>query len=172
MRPSTSTTASAGPTPHLAMERTLVLLKPDAVQRGLVGAIVSRFENKGLKLVGLRMEVFGRDVLERHYAVHAQRPFFNNLVEFMGSGPVVAIALAGKDAIAVTRGLMGATNAREAAPGTIRGDLGMSFSNNLVHGSDSAEAATTELEIFFGGQTIEWERSDLEWRYSVKEELA
>ncbi|MEZ5977067.1 MAG: nucleoside-diphosphate kinase [Planctomycetota bacterium] len=153
------------------MERTLVLCKPDAVQRGLVGAILTRFENKGLKLVGLKLKVFGRDVLERHYEVHKERPFFANLVAFMGSGPVVAVALEGKDAINVVRGLMGKTNAREAAPGTIRGDYGMSFSNNLVHGSDGPESAAKELDIFFEGELVDWEPADFEWRYSAKEEL-
>jgi len=156
----------------MAMERTLVLCKPDAVQRGLVGAILTRFENKGLKIVGLRMEVFAKSLLERHYEVHKARPFFNNLVAFMGSGPVVAIALEGKNAIETVRTLMGKTNSAEAAPGTIRGDLGMSFSNNLVHGSDSKEAATKELDLFFGGKLIDWKPATLEWVYSVKEELS
>lgn len=155
------------------MERTLVLCKPDAVQRGLVGKIVSRFEEKGLKLVGMKLRQFPREVLERHYDVHKERPFFNNLVSFMGSGPVVAIALEGLDAINVVRGLMGKTNAREAAPGTIRGDYGMSFSNNLVHGSDSPESAANELSIFFPeeGELVDWTPATLEWNYSVAEEL-
>ena len=156
-----------------ALERTLVLLKPDAVQRGLIGKIVSRFEDKGLKIVGLKLRRFPTSLLEQHYAAHKERPFFKNLVKFMGSGPVVAIALEGKDAIEVTRKLMGKTNARQAEPGTIRGDLGMSFSNNLVHGSDGPEAAKTALAFSFGGadELVAWEPANLGWIYSVEEEL-
>jgi nucleoside-diphosphate kinase len=157
----------------MALERTLVLLKPDALQRGLAGAILSRFEKKGLKLVGLKLRRFPRELLEQHYAVHRERPFYAGLVRYMGSGPVVALALEGVDAIEVTRGLMGKTNARQAAPGTIRGDFGMSFSNNLVHGSDSPEAAARELELFFPSreELVEWEPADLAWRYNLEEEL-
>ncbi len=156
------------------MERTLVLLKPDAVQRGLVGTILSRFEAKGLSIVGLKMRTFDRSVLEQHYEVHKERPFYPNLVDFMSSGPVVAIALEGKDAITVVRTLVGKTNAREAAPGTIRGDLGMSFSNNLVHASDGEDTAKFELGLWFSdaAELSDWTPADLEWRYSVKEELA
>ena len=156
------------------MERTLVLLKPDAVQRGLVGTILSRFEAKGLSIVGLKMRTFDRSVLEQHYEVHKERPFYPNLVDFMSSGPVVAIALEGKDAITVVRTLVGKTNAREAAPGTIRGDLGMSFSNNLVHASDGEDSAKFELGLWFSdaAELSDWTPADLEWRYSVKEELA
>jgi nucleoside-diphosphate kinase len=157
----------------MALERTLVLLKPDALQRGLAGAILARFEAKGLKLVGLKLRQFPRALLEEHYAAHRERPFFPGLVRYMGSGPVVALALEGVDAIEVTRGLMGKTNARQAAPGTIRGDFGMSFSNNLVHGSDSAEAAARELALFFPEreELVEWQPADLAWRYNVEEEL-
>jgi len=155
------------------MERTLVLCKPDAVQRGLVGQILSRFECKGLKLIGMKLRQFPKELLEQHYSDHKERPFFPSLVGFMGSGPVVAIALEGIDAISVVRGLMGKTNAREAAPGTIRGDLGMSFSNNLVHGSDSPESAAKELALFFpeAEEVVEWTPCSLEWSYSVGEEL-
>ena len=132
------------------LERTLVLLKPDAVQRGLIGEIVSRFERKGLRLVGLKLRRFDLKLIEQHYAVHRERPFYGKLVKFMTSGPVVAIAIEGKDAIEVVRKLMGKTNSRQAEPGTIRGDLGMSFSNNLVHGSDGPDAARQELALFFG----------------------
>ncbi|MDG1492147.1 MAG: nucleoside-diphosphate kinase, partial [Planctomycetota bacterium] len=147
------------------MERTLVLLKPDAVQRGLVGSILSRFEAKGLSIVGLKMRTFDRSVLEQHYEVHKERPFYPNLVDFMSSGPVVAIALEGKDAITVVRTLVGKTNAREAAPGTIRGDLGMSFSNNLVHASDGEDTAKFELGLWFSdsAELSDWTPSDLEW---------
>lgn len=156
------------------MERTLVLLKPDAVQRGLVGRILARFEAKGLQLVGLKMRQFSADHLREHYAVHRERPFFRSLVEYMSSGPVVALALEGKDAVAVVRRLVGATNAREAAPGTIRGDLGMSFSNNLVHASDGPESAAFELGLWFpdAAEVVEWTPADLSWRYNVGEELS
>lgn len=156
------------------MERTLVLLKPDAVQRHLVGPILSRFEQKGLKLAGLKMRQFPLETIQRHYSDHADKPFYGNLVNFMTSGPVVAMAFDGKDAIKVVRSLVGATNAREAAPGTIRGDLGMSFSNNMVHASDGPDAATKELGLFFGedGDLIDWEPVDLGWTYNVEEELS
>ncbi len=156
------------------MERTLVLLKPDAVQRHLIGPILSRFEQKGLKLVGLKMRCFPLETIQTHYSDHAERPFYGNLVKFMTSGPVVAMAFDGKDAISVVRLLVGKTNAREAAPGTIRGDFGMSFSNNMVHASDSPEAATKELGLFFAeeGDLLDWEPVDLGWSYNVEEELS
>ncbi|HVS18653.1 MAG TPA: nucleoside-diphosphate kinase [Planctomycetota bacterium] len=155
------------------MERTLVLLKPDCLQRGLAGRILTRFEEKGLRVVGLKLRHFERATIEAHYEVHKARPFYAKLVEFMTSGPVVAIALEGIDAIEVTRNLVGATNARKAAAGTIRGDFGMSFSNNLVHGSDGPESAAKELALFFGGEgeLVDWTPSTLEWTYSVSEEL-
>ena len=155
------------------MERTLVLIKPDGVQRGLIGRILQRFEDKGLELVGLKMRHFSVAHIEQHYAVHKERPFFKDLVAFMSSGPVVAIALQGKGAIEVTRGMMGATNAAQSAPGTIRGDFGMSFSQNMVHGSDSPEAAQTELALFFGeeGDLIDWEPCTRAQVYNVAEEL-
>jgi nucleoside-diphosphate kinase len=158
----------------MAMERTLVLLKPDAVQRGLIGRILTRFEEKGLKVIGLKQRQFERALLEQHYAVHKERPFYANLVTYMGSGPVVALALEGKGAIEVVRKLMGKTNSAQAEPGTIRGDFGMSFSNNLVHGSDSPAAAQSELALFFPnpGELVEWTPSNLGWVYSIKEELA
>jgi nucleoside-diphosphate kinase len=155
------------------VERTLVLLKPDTVQRGLVGTILNRFESKGLTLVAMKLRQFDRAHLEKHYAVHSERPFFASLVAYMGSGPVVALALEGKDAIAVVRRMVGATNSREADPGTIRGDFGMSFSNNLVHASDKPESAEFELGLWFGdaAEVCEWTPADLDWRYNVKEEL-
>jgi len=156
------------------LERTLVLLKPDAVQRGLIGEIVSRFEKKGLRIVGLKLRRFDLKLIEEHYSVHRERPFYPKLVKFMTSGPVVAIAIEGKEAIEVVRKLMGKTNSRQAEAGTIRGDLGMSFSNNLVHGSDGPEAAKKELALFFGGagELVDWTPATLEWIYSVEEELA
>lgn len=155
------------------MERTLVLCKPDAVQRGLVGTILARFEAKGLKLVALKLRQFDGSLLEQHYSDHKDKPFFRGLVDYMGSGPVIAMALEGVDAIEVVRKMMGATNARKAEPGTIRGDLGMSFSNNLVHGSDGPESAAKELGLFFpdASETVEWSPSNLKWFYNVAEEL-
>ena len=156
------------------LERTLVLLKPDCLHRGLAGEVLRRFEQKGLKIAGLKLRQFPKTLLEEHYAVHKERPFYPKLVKYMGSGPVVAIALEGKDAIEVVRKLVGKTNSRQAEPGTIRGDLGMSFSNNLVHASDSPEAAKKELGLFFPGkdELVEWTPATLEWIYSVEEELA
>jgi len=153
------------------VERTLVLLKPDAVQRGLVGRIISRFEEKGLKLVGLKMRRFPLELIREHYAVHADKPFYGNLVEFMTSGPVVALVLEGLGAIKTTRKLMGATNSSKAEAGTIRGDWGMSFSNNLVHGSDGEETARTELALWFpeADEICEWTPAAETWVYSVEE---
>jgi len=153
------------------VERTLVLLKPDAVQRGLVGQIVGRFEAKGLKLVGLKMRRFPLELIQKHYEVHSDKPFYGNLVDFMTSGPVVAIALEGKGAIETTRKLMGATNAAKADPGTIRGDFGMSFSMNLVHGSDGEDTSRSELALWFAdpAELCEWTPAEDAWLYSVEE---
>jgi nucleoside-diphosphate kinase len=130
--------------------RTLVLLKPDAVERGLVGAITSRFENKGLRLVGMELRTLDKAILERHYEEHVGKGFYAELVEFMSRGPVVAMALEGpEDTWEIVRAMMGATNPAKSAPGTIRGDYGTLFTENLVHGSDSAESAARELGIFF-----------------------
>lgn len=152
------------------MERTLVLLKPDAVQRGLVGPILARLEAKGLRIVGLKLRRFPRPLIEKHYDVHKARPFFHSLVDFMTSGPVVALALEGKSAIAVVRRLLGKTDAAEAEPGTIRGDFALSRSNNLVHGSDGPESAHKELALFFeAGELCEWESAEFPWVYSPEE---
>ena len=130
--------------------RTLVLLKPDAVERGIVGAITSRFENKGLRLVGMELRTLDKAILERHYEEHVGKGFYAELVEFMSRGPVVAMALEGpEDTWEIVRAMMGATNPAKSAPGTIRGDFGTLFTENLVHGSDSAESAARELGIFF-----------------------
>jgi nucleoside-diphosphate kinase len=130
--------------------RTLVLLKPDAVERGLVGAITSRFENKGLRLVGMELRTLDKAILERHYEEHVGKGFYAELVEFMSRGPAVAMALEGpEDTWEIVRTMMGATNPAKSAPGTIRGDFGTLFTENLVHGSDSAESAARELGIFF-----------------------
>ena len=130
--------------------RTLVLLKPDAVERGLVGAILSRFEQKGLRLAGMELRTLDSDILARHYEEHVGKGFYAELVAFMGRGPVVALAVEGpEDTWEIVRSMMGTTNPAKAASGTIRGDFGTLFTENLVHGSDSAESAARELKIFF-----------------------
>jgi nucleoside-diphosphate kinase len=136
------------------MERTLVLVKPDGVQRGLVGEIIARFERKGLKVVGLRMLDVSRPVAEQHYLVHAGKHFHASLVEFIISGPVAAVALEGPDAIATVRRLVGRTMPSEAEPGTIRGDLGITGLRNLVHASDAPETAAAELALWFGSEGL------------------
>jgi nucleoside-diphosphate kinase len=146
------------------MERTLVLVKPDGVQRGLVGEILARFERKGLKLVGLQLLTVSRDMAERHYAVHAGKHFYDGLVEFITSGPVAAIALEGPDAIATVRRLVGRTMPNEAEPGTIRGDLGISGLRNLIHASDAPETAVSELDLWFGdGALLDYQREIDAW---------
>jgi nucleoside-diphosphate kinase len=146
------------------MERTLVLVKPDGVQRGLIGELLARFERKGLKVVGLRLLDVSRDLAERHYAVHAGKHFYPGLVEFITSGPVAAVALEGPDAIATVRRLVGGTMPNEAAPGTIRGDLGISGLRNLVHASDAPEAAEFELDLWFGpDRLVGYEREIDAW---------
>jgi nucleoside-diphosphate kinase len=146
------------------MERTLVLVKPDGVQRGLVGDILARFERKGLKVVGLRLLAVPREMAERHYAVHAGKHFYAGLVEFITSGPVAAIALEGPDAIASVRRLVGRTMPNEAEPGTIRGDLGISGLRNLIHASDAPETAASELELWFEeGTLLDYERDVDAW---------
>jgi nucleoside-diphosphate kinase len=131
------------------IERTLVLVKPDGVQRQLVGRILARYEERGLKIVGLKLVKVDRDLAERHYAVHRGKPFFEGLVEFITSAPLVALALEGPDAIAFVRSMNGATRPTEAVPGSIRGDFAVEMGQNLVHASDSAETAVTELSIWF-----------------------
>ena len=134
----------------LVSHRTLVLLKPDAVERGLVGNILNRFETKGLRLAAMELRTLDEATLERHYEEHKGKGFYAELVKFMSRGPVVALAVEGpEDTWEIVRAMMGATNPRQAAPGTIRGDLGTIFTENLVHGSDSAESAKRELGIFF-----------------------
>jgi nucleoside-diphosphate kinase len=155
-----------------AMETTLVLVKPDGVQRALVGEIVSRFERKGLQIVGLKLVRLSRDLLERHYGEHRSKPFFAGLVSFMSSGPVVVAALRGLSAVAIVRALMGKTFGRDAAPGTIRGDLAVSSSFNLVHGSDSPESAARELALFFRPEEVlDYPLGNREWVYDVPAEL-
>jgi nucleoside-diphosphate kinase len=131
--------------------RTLVLVKPDGVRRGLIGEIVSRMEKKGLKIVALRMLQMDEALARRHYAVHQGKPFFNDLVDFITSGPVVAMLLEGEQAVDVVRTMMGDTDPKKSAPGTIRGDFGMDIGQNLIHGSDSDENARKEIDLFFSG---------------------
>jgi len=130
-------------------ERTLVLIKPDGVQRLLTGRILARYEDRGLKIVGLKMVDVSRDLAERHYAIHRERPFFGSLVDFITSAPLVAAVLEGPNAIAVVRTMNGATRPNEALPGTIRGDFALETAQNLVHASDTAETAGTEIALWF-----------------------
>jgi nucleoside-diphosphate kinase len=131
------------------MERTLLLIKPDAFARGLSGEIIARFERKGLAIVALRHLVVSTELAERHYAEHAERPFFGELVQFITSGPILAMVLEGHEAVRAARQVIGATNPLEAAPGTIRGDFALETGMNMVHGSDSAESAAREAALFF-----------------------
>jgi len=133
----------------MTVENTYVMVKPDGVARGLVGEVISRFERKGLKLEKLAMITMDAELAGRHYAEHTEKPFFGELVDFITSGPVVAMEWSGESAVSVARTLMGGTNPAEAAPGTIRGDLGIVITHNIVHGSDSVESAERELGIFF-----------------------
>jgi nucleoside-diphosphate kinase len=134
----------------MATERTLLLIKPDAMQRGLVGEILARFERRGLEIRAAKLIQVDRDLAEQHYAEHREKPFFGELVEFITSAPTLALVLEGEGAIAVVRKTMGATNPADAAPGSIRGDLALSMPDNLVHGSDSPESAQREIGLWFG----------------------
>ncbi len=131
------------------MQRTLVLVKPDGVRRGLAGEVISRLERKGLTLVAMELRTLDRETAEQHYGEHRERPFFGELVEFITGGPLVALVVEGPDAVAGTRRLMGVTNPVEATPGSIRGDYALEIGQNLVHGSDSEESAAREIGIFF-----------------------
>ena len=132
------------------MERTLILVKPDAFARGLSGEIIARFENKGLKIVAMRHMQVTEDLAKQHYAEHDGKPFFGELVEFITSGPIVALVLEGESAIKAARQVIGATNPLEAAPGSIRGDFAIAVGQNMVHGSDSPESGEREAKLFFG----------------------
>jgi len=135
-------------------ERTLVLIKPDAVRRRLIGEIIRRIELKGLDIIAIKLMRVDRDLAERHYAEHSEKPFFEGLVSFITSGPIVAMVVEGPKAISAVRALMGATNPLEAQPGTIRGDFGLDLTANLIHGSDSQESAAREIELFFRPEEI------------------
>lgn len=134
----------------MALENTFIMVKPDGVSRGLVGEVISRFERKGLELKKIRGLTIDEELARRHYAEHVDKPFFPDLLEFITSGPVVAMEWSGESAISVGRTLMGPTNPAEAPPGTIRGDFGLEVTFNIVHGSDGPDSAARELEIFFG----------------------
>ncbi|HUW64434.1 MAG TPA: nucleoside-diphosphate kinase [Spirochaetia bacterium] len=136
------------------MERTFVMVKPDGVQRQLVGPVLSRFEQRGLKIVGLKMMRISRELAERHYGEHRGKPFFTPLVDYITSGPVVAFVLEGKGAVFAAREMMGATDPLKALPGTIRGSFGLDIGRNVVHGSDSSESATREIGLFFNPEEL------------------
>ncbi len=155
------------------MERTLIIFKPDAVQRGLCGEILTRFEKKGLQIVGMKFMQIPRQLAETHYEPHKGKPFYEGLVNFMTSSPVVVLALAGKDAIAIARKMMGKTFGSQAEPGTIRGDYGVSNSFNLIHGSDSPESAARELGLFFKPEElIDWKPALQGWVYDLSKGTA
>jgi nucleoside-diphosphate kinase len=139
---------------QLPVQQTLVLLKPDSVQRGLVGELVSRLERKGLKLVGIKLMQVGEDLARRHYAPHAGKPFFAGLIDFITSSPTVAIVVEGESAVDAVRSLMGVTDPVKAAPGTVRGDLALAIGLNLIHGSDSTGEAGREIALFFGDEEL------------------
>ncbi|WP_420642653.1 nucleoside-diphosphate kinase [Candidatus Leptofilum sp.] len=146
------------------MERTLILVKPDGVQRGLMGEIVGRFERRGLKLIGMKFIQMDESLANRHYAVHKERPFFNDLVSYITSGPVLAMVWEGNEAVAAARSTIGATKPVEAAPGSIRGDFGMEIGRNLVHGSDSPENGVKESNLFFKPEElVSWSRATESW---------
>ncbi len=148
------------------MERTFVMIKPDAVQRGLIGEIIARLERKGLKIVAMKMLHVSRELAENHYAEHKGKPFFESLVEYVTSAPVIAMVVEGKNAVKVVRTLVGATNPQEAQPGTIRGDYGMDIGRNVIHASDSLESAEREISLFFKPEEIfDYKRIDEDWLY-------
>lgn len=148
------------------MEKSLVLIKPDAVQRGLAGEIISRLEKKGLKIVAMKMLRMDGALAQRHYAVHTGKAFFNDLVDFITSGPVIAIVFQGKNAVEVIRQVMGATDPAKASSGTIRGDFGIDIGHNLMHGSDSLDNASGEIDLFFSAEEILSYDRDLDnWIY-------
>lgn len=145
-------------------ERTLVLVKPDGVQRGLIGEIISRFERKGMRVHGLKLLQMDMQMAREHYAEHVEKPFFDDLARFITSGPLVAMVLEGPGAVAAVRQMMGVTDPAQSAPGTIRGDLGLTIGMNLIHGSDSVGRADQEIALFFGpGEVIDYSRDVERW---------
>jgi nucleoside-diphosphate kinase len=145
------------------MERTLLIIKPDAVQRGLIGDIITRLERRGLKIVALKMMHISKELASKHYAVHFGKPFYDGLIEYITSSPVVVMAVEGKKAIQIVRNTMGVTNPADAAPGTIRGDFAVEIGRNLVHGSDGSETAEFELNLFFPEKAPSWRRDTDRW---------
>lgn len=150
------------------MERSLIILKPDTIQRGLAGQILARFESKGLKIIGMKMIRISRDLAERHYAEHKGKPFFEDVVGYITSGPVIVGVLAGPSAVTVIRQMLGATDGRKAPPGTIRGDFSIATRYNLVHGSDSLESAEREVNLFFTPEELlKYDRDVLKWSWQL-----
>jgi nucleoside-diphosphate kinase len=145
------------------MEQTFVIVKPDAVQRGLIGQIITRFERRGLKIVAIKMIQVDEKLARQHYAVHEGKPFFDGLIQYITSAPVVAMVLEGTGAIALVRNTVGATRPVEAAPGTIRGDFGIEVGRNLVHASDGADTAASEIQLWFGDSLTSWRRDTDPW---------
>jgi len=145
------------------MERTFVMVKPDGVQRGLIGEIISRFERRGLKIVGMKMLQVSDDLARRHYAVHEGKPFFAGLISYITSAPVVAMVVEGTNAVVAVRQTVGATRPFEAAPGSIRADFALEIGRNLVHASDAPETAATEIALWFGAELVDWERATDRW---------
>ena len=150
----------------MIMERTYLMIKPDAVQRGLMGEIVSRFETKGLKLIAMKFMVIPKATAEKHYGEHKGKKFYDSLISYITSGPVLAMVWEGENAVTVCRNMMGKTNPQESAPGTIRGDYGMQTGMNIIHGSDSPESAEREISIFFKpDELITYKRTADQWLY-------
>jgi nucleoside-diphosphate kinase len=148
------------------MERTFLMVKPDGVQRNLVGEVIKRLENKGFTLVGLKLMTVSRELAEKHYDVHKERPFFTSLVEFISSSPVVAMVWEGEGVVASARKIIGGTNPLEAEPGTIRGDYGINIGRNLIHGSDAIETASREISLWFKEEELcSWENRMKPWLY-------
>ena len=146
------------------MERTLILIKPDAMQRGLAGEIITRFERRGLRMVAMRLLKVDKAMAKKHYGEHVGKPFFDGLVDYITSSPIIAAVFEGTNAVAAARQLMGSTRPTKAAPGTIRADFGLEVGRNLVHGSDSVASAKREIEIFFAGQRVQsWSRNVDPW---------
>lgn len=150
--------------PANEMQKTLILLKPDTIQRRLIGSIIQRFEQKGLRLAAMKLVHADRSLAEKHYAIHKGKPFYESLLQFLTSGPTVAMILEGREAVAVCRNLMGVTDGAKAPPGTIRGDYALSVQNNLIHGSDSPENATAEIALWFGAtEQVSYTFADSSW---------
>lgn len=147
-----------------SVERSLILIKPDAFQRGLIGEVIARFERRGLRIMALKMMTLPNALAKKHYAEHAAKPFFRELVDFITSGPAVAMVVQGPNAVEICRTLIGATDAAKATPGSIRGDLGLTIGRNLVHGADSTESAEREIQLFFeAADFVQYERSLEPW---------